>query len=416
MNPLVCYLSEQYRQEDAVFLDILAAVRSGKADAKIGAALAARRIEEKEAPGDLPRLYSHNADVDRVNEERLLAIPGTVRRFAMTSRGPDALVAALKRGCLSPDVLSLKTRARVMFTKNKPDGSFVNGTLGEVEGFSDDGLPVVRTLAGRRIYTEPMEWTVSYGLRALAKIEQVPLRLAWALTVHKSQGMTLDAAVMDLSDAFEYGQGYVALSRVRSLNGLHLLGLNSRALHVHPDTLAKDDEFRTQSAETRKMFQVMDPKELRAMHLNFIRACGGNPSPPSITSGQAGSGQVSATAGKKRPPSSTLDATLALLQSGKTIREIAKARALAASTISSHIFQLHAAGRIGRNEVIRICSPALIRALAPIHAVFAKLGADRLTPVFETLRGKYSYDDLRLARMLYDPGSAARPRRIPVLP
>ncbi len=406
LSPLVCYLSEQYRQEDAAFLDLLSAVRSGKTDARINATLAARRVTEQEAPGDLPRLYSHNADVDRVNEERLLAIPGTVRRFAMTSRGPDALVAALKRGCLSPDVLSLKTRARVMFTKNKPDGSFVNGTLGEVEGFAHDGLPIVRTLGGKRIWAEPMEWTISDGLRALASIEQVPLRLAWALTVHKSQGMTLDAAVMDLSDAFEYGQGYVALSRVRSLNGLHLLGLNSRALHVHPDTLAKDDEFRAQSAETRTMFQAMDPKELQAMHVNFIRACGGNPA-----------GGVSKTAGKKKPPGpalslpkgSTLDATLALLQSGNTIREIARARALTASTISSHIFRLHAAGRIGRNEVIKLCSPALIRALPPIHAAFAKLGAERLAPVFETLRAKYSYDDLRLARMLYDPEGAARP-------
>lgn len=400
LHPLVCYLSEQYRQEDAVFLDLLSAVRSGNADEHIGAALAARRIEEGEAPGDLPRLYSHNVDVDRVNEERLLAIPGSARRFRMTSRGPDALVAALKRGCLSPDALSLKTRARVMFTKNKPDGSFVNGTLGEVEGFSNDGMPIVRTLGGRRIHAEPMEWTISDGLHALARIEQVPLRLAWALTVHKSQGMTLDAAVMDLSDAFEYGQGYVALSRVRSLNGLHLLGLNSRALQVHPDTLAKDNEFRAQSAKVREMLQAIDPKELQAMHLNFIRACGGNPA-----------GGVWAQAGKKKPPGSTLDATLALLQSGKTIREIAKARRLAASTISSHIFALHAAGRIGRDEVIQLCSPALQRALAPIHAAFTKLGAERLTPVFETLRGKYSYDDLRLARMLYDPESAARPRR-----
>jgi hypothetical protein len=231
------------------------------------------------------------------------------------------------------------------------------------------------------------------------RLEQVPLRLAWALTVHKSQGMTLDAAVMDLSDAFEYGQGYVALSRVRSLNGLHLLGLNSRALQVHPDTLTKDNEFRAQSAETRTMFQVMDPKELQAMHLNFIRACGGNPE-----------GGVSTHTGKKKPPGSTLDATLALLQSGKTIREIATARTIAASTISSHIFRLHAAGRIGRNEVIQLCSPALQRALAPIHAAFAKLGAERLTPVFETLRGKYSYDDLRLARILYDPRSSGTSR------
>lgn len=399
LNPLVCYLSEQHRQEDAEFLELLSTVRSGETNGEIGETLAARRIEENRSPADLPRLYSHNADVDRVNEARLLAIPGAVRKFTMTSRGPDVLVDALKRGCLSPEVLSLKAGARVMFTKNKPDGSFVNGTLGEVEGFADGGVPIVRTLNNRRIYAEPMEWTVTDGTRSLAKIEQVPLRLAWALTVHKSQGMTIDAAVMDLSDAFEYGQGYVALSRVRSLSGLHLLGINSRALEVHPDTLAKDKEFREQSAEARKIFQEIDPEKLRAMHFNFIRACGGKPG-----------GGASANATKKNPRGSTLDATLALFKRGETIRAIAKARGLAESTVHSHIFKLHAAGKIGRSEIEPLCSPALKRSIGAIHDAFAKLGADRLTPVFEKLGGKYSYDDLRFARLLYAPANRARSR------
>ncbi len=275
LNPLVCYLSEQHRQEDAAFLNLLALVRFGKADDAVNATLSTRRIEENRAPRDLPRLYSHNVDVDRVNEERLSAIPGVLRRFKMTSRGPEALVATIKRSCLSPEVLSLKPRARVMFTKNKLDGSFVNGTLGEVEGFADDGTPIVNTLGGRRIYAEPMEWTIGDGARTLAKIEQVPLRLAWAITVHKSQGMTLDAAVMDLSDAFEFGQGYVALSRVRTLAGLHLLGVNARALDVHPDTLTRDDEFRAQSDEAERAFEAMDPEKLQTMHRNFIQASGG---------------------------------------------------------------------------------------------------------------------------------------------
>lgn len=398
LSPLVCYLSEQHRQDDAEFLELLSAMRSGKTGEEIGETLAGRRIEEKQSPADLPRLYSHNADVDRVNEARLLAIPGAVRKFAMASYGPAALVDALKRGCLSPETLSLKIGARVMFTKNKPDGSFVNGTLGEVEGFADNGIPIVRTLNNRRIYAEPMEWTVADGTRSLAKIEQVPLRLAWAITVHKSQGMTLDAAVMDLSGAFEYGQGYVALSRVRSLSGIHLLGINSRALEVHPDTLAKDNEFREQSAGTRKIFQKMDEKELRTMHLNFIRACGGK-----------AEGNASASAAKNKPQGSTLDATLALFKKGKTVRAIAKARGLAESTIHSHIFKLYAAGRIGRAEIEPLCPAALKRSLGTIHDAFARIGAERLTPVFEKFGGKYSYADLRLARMLYAPTNSKRP-------
>jgi len=387
----VCYLSEQHRQEDAIFLGLLSRVRSGAADARTHELLSARRTSDAQAPKELPRLFSHNVDVDRVNEERLTAIPGKARRFTMTARGPDVLTAALKRGCLSPETLSLKTGARVIFTKNKPDGSFVNGTLGEVEGFTDGGAPVVRTFNGRRIRAEPMEWTITDGMRVLAKIEQVPLRLAWAITVHKSQGMTLDAAVMDLSDAFEYGQGYVALSRVRALSGLHLLGLNDRALEIHPEVSDADRDFKLRSAEARKTFEPMSDAEQKLLAQNFIRIAGGEPG-----------GGVSPKTKNIEPRGSTLDATLALLQKGKTIPEIATMRALAKSTILSHVSELHAAGRIGRAEVERIAPTHLKKMLPKIHAVFRELGGERLTPVFEKLRGVYSYDDLRLARMLME--------------
>ena len=392
LSPVVCYLSEQHRQEDAVFLNLLALVRSGAADQRVETILATRRTTELQAPADLPRLFSHNADVDRVNEKRLASISGRARRHQMTAAGPAGLGATLKRGCLSPEVLSLKVGARVMFTKNNPDGSFVNGTLGEVTGFGDDGAPIVETIRGRQIYAEPMEWTITDGARILAHIEQVPLRLAWAITVHKSQGMTLDAAVMDLSAAFEYGQGYVALSRVRALSGLHILGWNDRALEIHPDTLIKDDEFRSQSAEAREIFEAKSQKDLEIMQVNFIRACGGH-----------FQGGVSTRAGKdKKTHSSTISATLALFKSGQTIREIARARSLAESTVYSHISQLYAKEQISRAELALLVPPALKRALPLIHAAFRELGVERLTPVFEKFEGAYSYRDLRFARMLME--------------
>jgi hypothetical protein len=95
------------------------------------------------------------------------------------------------------------------------------------------------------------------------------------MTVHKSQGMSMDAAVMDLSQVFEYGQGYVALSRVRRLSGLYLLGLNEHALKVSPDVLKKDIEFKKKSVEAEKVFGSLSADELKKMHENFVVACGG---------------------------------------------------------------------------------------------------------------------------------------------
>ena len=385
LNPLVCYLSEQHRQEDTVFLEFLSAVR-GATVAESHRQLLRRRYSPKPKDG-ITQLYSHNADVNAINDAELGKLAGKAKTFEMEGRGPEKLVAALKRGCLSPEVLSLKVGARVMFTKNDvTTHRYVNGTLGTVIGFADTGYPIVKTNGDKTIYAESDEWHIEDGGRVLARIIQVPLRLAWAMTVHKSQGMSLDAAHMDLSDTFEYGQGYVALSRVRTLAGLSLAGLNTRALEVHPDTLSRDAEFRTQSNKARERFKTTDPRELAIMHSNFIRACGG----------KSGVGPRQKAA---RVP--TLEVTFALLKAGKSIREIAQERGLVETTISSHIFDLFSKGRIGRADIEPLVSQSLNQSLPTIHAVFRELGLERLTPVFEKLCGAYSYDDLRLARMLY---------------
>ncbi len=278
-NPLHCYLNEQYRQDDDTFLELLGALRAGKLTDSHKDALCARAQYPED--GDLStRLYPHNADVDRINDEALSKIDTPVKIFEMRSEGGKALVESLKRGCLSPETLSLKDGAAVMFTRNNFEHGYVNGTLGTVTGFSEGGFPLVRTREGATIEASPEEWRIDDRARTLAKIVQVPLRLAWAITVHKSQGMSLDAAVMDLSHAFEYGQGYVALSRVRSLKGLYLSGFNERALAVHPQILKRDAHFRDASAATRSAFDAMDGAELKELHKVFVQKSGGKePSP-----------------------------------------------------------------------------------------------------------------------------------------
>jgi ATP-dependent DNA helicase PIF1 len=230
----------------------------------------------KDISAEIPRLYAHNIDVDRINTAALMKLPGAPRTFTMTSQGGDALVKALKRGCLSPEVLLLKKNAVVMCTKNNPLHGFANGTLGTVIGFdAATSYPIIKTKDGDTMTIEPMEWVVEEGGKIRAKIIQVPLRLAWAMTIHKSQGMSMDAAAMDLSGVFEHGHGYVALSRVRSLQGLYLLGWNERALLVHPLVAEEDMQFRQRSLDAEEAFAEMNQKERRTMEENFIRACGG---------------------------------------------------------------------------------------------------------------------------------------------
>ena len=266
----MCYLTEQYRQSDQGFLDLLSAIRADHVGPAERKALAARRAEPDDLPRDLTRLYTHNRDVDRINLARLDEVPGEARRFDMATRGPAPLIDALKRGCLTGEALGLKEGAAVMFIKNDPGGRYVNGTLGIITGFDGEkGWPVVRTREGRKVVAEPVDWQMEEDGKSAAKITQVPLRLAWAITVHKSQGMSLDAAAVDLSHAFDYGQGYVALSRVRSLEGLHLAGWNERALRVHPDALAADEEFRHASEAALATHRKLERAEVSGCTMNL---------------------------------------------------------------------------------------------------------------------------------------------------
>lgn len=276
LRPTVCYLTEQHRQEDQVFLRILTAIRRNEFGEEHYESIRERFIVPAELPDDMTRLYSHNANVDTLNATELKRLPGKTHAYTMALRGPEALTSALIRGCLSPERLELKVGAAVMFTKNNPSAGYVNGTLGTVVGFtSDKKYPIVKTTDGLKIETEPAEWTIAEGDEVFAKITQIPLRLAWAMTIHKSQGVSLDAAVMDLSQTFEYGQGYVALSRVRTLSGVHLLGANARAFQVHPVVLAEDERFRAASERAEAEYGKLPPERIAEMEKNFIIICGG---------------------------------------------------------------------------------------------------------------------------------------------
>ncbi len=245
----VCYLEKQYRQsKDQDYTDILNGIRAGFLTRSQLDVLRARTHAMDDPFATRTRLLTVNVDVDSVNDEHLQELEGDVYEYEMETHGAKNYVEQLQRSCLAPETLRLKKGAAVMCVRNSADRKYVNGSLGVVVDFDPEtDLPIVELTNGRIITVKQESWELMDGDRRRAQIVQLPLRLAWAITVHKSQGMTLDAARIDLSKAFVEGMGYVALSRVRSLKHLILDGLNGMALRVSPLAKQIDAELRERS-------------------------------------------------------------------------------------------------------------------------------------------------------------------------
>lgn len=253
LDPVVCYLDEQHRQNDDQFLEILTALRAGDVRRRHAEALLARQSKDV---GPATELHTTNVDVDAINARALAELPGEEHTYHAVTTGKAGYVENLTRSCLALDELVLKKGALIMCIKNSPEKKYVNGSLGVVTGFETlTDYPIVELRNGRKMTIKPETWELRDGDKKRASLAQVPLRLAWAITVHKSQGMTLDAARIDLRKAFVEGMGYVALSRVRSLDTLSLAGINQMALRVSQDALLIDESLRSKSASDAKKFE-----------------------------------------------------------------------------------------------------------------------------------------------------------------
>lgn len=277
MDLKVCYLEEQHRQSDKKFLRLLSEMREGDVTDEMRALLNKRMGKKVKSDIRPTKLYTHNIDVEGYNLGELGRLKGEERVYEMEGEGLEKLVENMKRGyCLAPQLLGIKAGAIVMFVKNNFSKGYVNGTLGKVTEFdSESGFPLVETMDGNVIEASPEQWTVEDGKEIIASVRQVPLRLAWAITVHKSQGMSLDAAEMDLRKTFEYGMGYVALSRVRSLSGMFLAGFNEMALKTREEAIAFDRELKARSEKDNKAFRKIDKKQLKKKQEEFIGKTGG---------------------------------------------------------------------------------------------------------------------------------------------
>lgn len=226
LNYVTIELQKVHRQKDADFLELLNAVRENRVTQSVLNALNSR-LNAYEDDGQTIRLTTHNAQSDSVNMRKLDELPGEARMFEADVEGDFP-----ENNYPADNVLALKEGAQVMFIRNDSEGEYYNGKLGKVVSIKPNGTVEVEPAdGGLPVWVNPVEWeNIQYALdeegkivpSVFGKFRQLPLRVAWAITIHKSQGLTFDRVIIDASAAFAFGQVYVALSRCRSLEGISL--------------------------------------------------------------------------------------------------------------------------------------------------------------------------------------------------
>jgi hypothetical protein len=231
-TPMLTFTLEKvYRQSDPLFLDILNGMRENSLDAGLLEKLNERYDPslDQEWKDDYITLTTHNQLVNEINQGCLEKLDGEIFDFNAEINGDFP-----KDAYPTDEKLQLKLGAQVIFIKNDSSGKkqFYNGKAAKITAIDKDSIKVSFTNGGREIEVEKEIWqNVKYSLSAeenkinetsTGSFSQYPFKLAWAITVHKSQGLTFDQAIVDVSTAFTHGQAYVALSRCRSLEGLIL--------------------------------------------------------------------------------------------------------------------------------------------------------------------------------------------------
>ena len=486
----ICYLSEQHRQVSAAaeggldLDDILNQIR--RQEVSFEAIHALENTFDQNVDIKRTRLYTHNLNVNKINDKELADLDGETRRFEATSEGESKLVDTLKKTVRTQDDLILKVGAKVMFIKNNNELGVSNGTMGELIGFAavkvDDSkakdkaaekakndtkadmadsdeeaialedensdqeitnkaddkkkakakdkpsstqkMPVVRLNSGREVVAEPEEWIIEDETgNVLASYEQVPLCLAWAITIHKSQGMTLDAAEIDLSRTFELGQGYVALSRLKSLEGLKLLGMNTMSLQLDPLARGADKRFLELSAEADANYAMLDEKSMQQSHDKFVLKSGGTTSQSVIdayASLQKRRRELDKSQQDKKQKlgnqvadksEATLLATKVLLEESLSIVEIAQTRELAQSTIMRHISELKSQDPSlacdhlrPDDEIMTAVGNAYIAIkVANNPNDFNDDSSIKLKPIYDQLKQAVDYNTIRLALIFITP-------------
>lgn len=389
-------LKNVYRQTDRHFIDILNHARNCTLTSQDISDLNARYI-----PGFSPkpedgyiRLMTHNRQVDNVNETELEKLDSKPYTFvaAVTGTFPEESYPTV-------DSLTLKQGAQVMFIKNDPERRFINGTLGEVKSIDKNSIAVRLTESGTVIDVEPMEWqNIRYQFdeeskeissKQIGRFKQYPLKAAWAITVHKSQGLTFDKAIIDVHAAFSPGQAYVALSRCRTLDGLVLSSpvsasvfMRDNAVDAYMNYISRPVEELAFSScyEYFEYEKKLEPEEVAPMKKVKV-----NKEKPKKEKKE----ELCDDTGKKL---STFECSYNLYNQGNTIAQIAEKRGLNQNTIEGHLARYVASGDIDVHEFVDGDTLQKVEAYCMEHPE-----EKALKPIFEHFDAKIPYGVLRMA-------------------
>jgi hypothetical protein len=405
-----CYLQEKFRQDDERLIQILDDIRAGSISEGSEKLLAERHEKELISHFTPTKLYTHNVDVDRINLAELEKLPSTSKLFVYESKGSQKNIEKIFKSSLVLEELALKKGAVVIFIKNNTEAGYVNGTTGTVESFSPiDNMPIVRTTEGLKIKLDMEEWSLENDSgKVTATVSQVPLRLAWAITIHKSQGMTLDAAEIDLSKTFETGQGYVALSRIKNIEGLRLMGLNTMALRVDPLILHVDERIKKASQKASDSIEALSKKSMESLFEKHISDLGGIVSKEKIDEEKE-----NIKAGKPSHSvyvTPTHTKTKNLIKKSDTLIKLAQNRGLSKGTIIQHLVLIKEEepeidiNKYKPNKELfsRVDNVVLKLKTKNMKENFSEKGTLKMKSVFEALGGEVSYDDIRVCMLFID--------------
>ncbi len=401
-----CYLSEKFRQDDDVLIRILDEIRAGAVSSFTHDIFKSRFHKDLGEGVASTKLYTHNIDIDKINTKELDKLPSEPQSFPFKSKGTSSNIEKIFKTSLVLENLVLKKDAVVIFIKNNPELGYLNGSTGVVTGFSSDGMPIVKLSTGGTITLECEDWSIENNSgKVTATVTQVPLRLAWAITIHKSQGMTLDAAEIDLSKAFEVGQGYVALSRLKNIEGLKLLGINDVALQVDPLILKIDDRIQSASAKASDEISALSDEKLQAGFIRYIKSLKGLTDASHI--------DKEAKRIKDGVSTSTLanhEVTGTLIKYSDDIAELAEKRGVSESTVLKHLAILLKNDKELDIEKFKPEDAVHQRIVDVVEELtqkgveddFSEAGQLRMKPVFVALDEAVSYDIIRVSMLFLD--------------